>query len=261
MRIGLLSADPGHPLLVATSRLLIDRGHRIEILSPTAELPDDPADVYLLKARTPAAIGLARRLEQCGARVLNSAVATEFCQDRVRMAVLATAAGLPFAATTALPNPRHLPVTVERALVVKSRHSRRGDLVARVTDTAELDAVVRAWPDEPVVVQDLAPNSGWDHKIWVIGGTVCAALRRSELVPGPRPADRPMADAPHADLARRVGAVFGLDIYGVDVLEIHGEPLIVDVNAFPGVRGQESAPEALAALVSSTGPAATSATG
>jgi ribosomal protein S6--L-glutamate ligase len=46
-----------------------------------------------------------------------------------------------------------------------------------------------------------------------------------------------------------VGEVFGLDVYGVDLLDAGGgAPLIVDINAFPGIRGQAGAPEALAAL-------------
>ncbi|MFD0527211.1 hypothetical protein ACFQ1I_08035 [Kitasatospora arboriphila] len=37
-------------------------------------------------------------------------------------------------------------------------------------------------------------------------------------------------------------------MYGVDILDTPDGPLIVDVNAFPGIRGQAGAPEALAAL-------------
>lgn len=43
--------------------------------------------------------------------------------------------------------------------------------------------------------------------------------------------------------------MFALDVYGVDLIDTgDGTPLIVDVNAFPGIRGQAGAPEALAAL-------------
>ncbi|MFI9508688.1 RimK family alpha-L-glutamate ligase [Nocardia sp. NPDC052566] len=251
MRVGLLTADPGHPLLAATAALLSARGHEVRALAPTARhLPLDPADIYLLKARTPAAIALARALEQRGVRVINSAAATEFCQDRVAMAHLAHLAGLPFAATTSLANPRQLTAPIERPLVLKSRHSRRGDLVAAVSDADELDALARRWPDEPVIVQDLVPGTNWDHKLWVVAGEVFAALRRSEFAPGPGLPDRPsITPHPWAELALRVGEVFGLDVYGVDLLEVDGEPLIVDINAFPGIRGQAGAPEALSALV------------
>lgn len=250
MRIGLLTADPSHPLLAEAAALLTDRGHRIEQLSPdTAAPPADPADIYLLKARTPAALRLARALEQQGVPVLNSAAATEFCQDRAFMADRAEQAGLPFARTTVLDNPRRL-TAVEHPLVIKSRHSRRGDLVARVGTTAELHALIQRWPDEPIVVQDFTPGTGWDHKLWVVADRVFAALRQSEFAPEPRLPDK-HSSIPHpwADLALAVGEVFDLDVYGVDILEVAGSPLIIDVNAFPGMRGTTGAPEALAELV------------
>ncbi|MFJ4776844.1 RimK family alpha-L-glutamate ligase [Streptomyces sp. NPDC088762] len=257
MRIGLITPEPGHPLLAATTALLCAE-HEVEPLDPNAAaatVPDDPADVYLLKSRTPRALALARELERRGAPVVNSADATALCQDRTAMAELATRAGLPFADTRTYGSlaawasgaPLRTPV------VVKSRHSRRRDLVARVDDPAGLRELAAAWPQEPVVVQEFAPNSGWDHKLWAIGDRVFAALRRSELSPGERGPARPLAvdELPDgwADLVLRAGAVFSLDVYGVDVIDTGGgTPLIVDINAFPGIRGQAGAPQALAAL-------------
>ncbi|MFD7553695.1 RimK family alpha-L-glutamate ligase [Streptomyces sp. NPDC059835] len=253
MRIGLITPEPGHPLLAATTALLAPE-HTVEVLAPDAA-PDRPADVYLLKSRTERALELARELERRGSAVVNSAAATALCQDRTRMAELALGAGLPFATTwthaslsawaseAALPSP----------VVVKSRRSRRGDLVARVDDGAQLRQLALDWPHEPVVVQEFAPNNGWDHKLWAIGDQVFCALRRSELAPGGRGPTRPLPldelPAGWADLVRETGAVFDLEVYGVDIIDVgDGKPLIVDVNAFPGIRGQAGAPEALASL-------------
>ncbi|MCX5015624.1 alpha-L-glutamate ligase [Streptomyces sp. NBC_00555] len=257
MRIGLITPEPGHPLLAATAALLAP-GHVVEVLDPsTAEgVPDRPADVYLLKSRTAHALDLAQRLEGRGASVVNTAAATTLCQDRTAMAELAQRAGLPFAATRCVGSLSvwaRSAVPLASPVVVKSRYSRRGDLVARVDDAAGLRELAARWPGEPVVVQDFAPNSGWDHKLWAIGDQVFAALRRSELSPGGRGPNLPLAlaelPAGWADLVRAAGAAFALDVYGVDIIDAGGgTPLIVDVNAFPGVRGQSGAPEALAAL-------------
>ncbi|MGW4898027.1 ATP-grasp domain-containing protein, partial [Kitasatospora sp. NPDC004240] len=253
MRICLLGRDPEHPLLAATAALLTPR-HEVTHLDPeAAALPtaDRLADVYLLKARSPRALALARGLEAAGAPVINSAAATELCQDRTAMAELARGAGLPFAATRTadrlaeLADPRF-------PLVVKSRHSRRHDLVARVDDDAGLRALAARWPDEPVVTQPYLPSTGWDQKLWVIDGQVFAARRRSELSPAAEDPGTPLGardlPADRLDLALRVGEVFGLEVYGVDLLDGTGAPVIVDVNAFPGVRGQAGAPRALAEL-------------
>ncbi|MFF9238774.1 RimK family alpha-L-glutamate ligase [Streptomyces sp. NPDC014801] len=263
MRIGLITSAPGHPLLAAATALLAD-GHTVRVLDPeTAGVPgrSEPlADVYLLKARTPRAISLARALEGRGARVLNSAAATALCQDRVAMAEHARRAGLPFA-------PTRFHATLARLadgpglrgpLVVKSRHSRKHDLVARVDSEGRLAELAAAHPREAVVVQDFVPNSGWDHKLWAIGDRVFAALRRSELSPEGRGPTVPLGlgslPPGWAALVHRVGEVFGLDVYGVDVLDTGGGvPLIVDINAFPGVRDQPGAPQALAALALAAG--------
>ena len=116
-------------------------------------------------------------------------------------------------------------------------------------------ALAAAWPDEPVVVQEftaeqrLGPQTVGDRRP---GLRRPAPLRTGGCRPDPAPT-LPLAlgDLPAGwlDLARRVGEVFALDVYGVDVIDTgDGAPLIVDINAFPGVRGQAGAPEALAAL-------------
>ncbi|MFJ2669591.1 MULTISPECIES: RimK family alpha-L-glutamate ligase [unclassified Streptomyces] len=263
MRICLITSRPDHPLLAATTALLTPH-HRVETIDPGTEgdgTPGDPAapgplaDVYLLKAHTPRSLALAGSFEERGARVLNSVAATTLCQDRTAMAGLARRAGLPFAATRTvaslaeLADERDLPYP----LVVKSRHSRRHDLVTRVDNAARLRGLRSGWAQEPVVVQEFTENSGWDHKLWAIDGRVFAALRRSELAEGGQGPTLPLAlgDLPHGwqDVVRTVGSVFALDVYGVDVIDAgDGTPLIVDINAFPGIRGQSGAPEALAAL-------------
>ncbi|MFG2138958.1 RimK family alpha-L-glutamate ligase [Streptomyces sp. NPDC048650] len=264
MRIALITADPGHPLLAAVTALLTPR-HQVEVLDPGKDhgahlteppAPGDLADVFLLKARTPRALALAARLEESGATVINPAAATARCQDRVTMADLARSAGLPFAGTRYVPTLGRLaaePGTPGTPLVVKSRHSRRGDLVARTDGAAQLRALTERWADEPVVVQEFTANSGWDHKLWVVDGRLFAARRRSELAPEGRGPTLPLAvrdlPAQWTEAALRVGEVFDLAVYGVDILDAGGgAPLIVDINAFPGIRGQAGAPAALAEL-------------
>ncbi|MBF6047630.1 alpha-L-glutamate ligase [Streptomyces sp. NRRL B-1677] len=256
MRIGLLTPSPGHPLLAAATALLTPR-HDVVALDPaTAADPaaGELADVYLLKTRTPRALAFARRLEERGAPVLNSAGSTALVQDRTAMAEVALAAGLPFVATATEASLAELAARGDLSypVVVKSRRSRRDDLVARVDDPVRLAVLAAEWGGEPAVVQRFTPNDGWDHKLWVVGDHVFAGLRRSELAAPAGtgteslPTDR--LPAGWLDVVRRVGEAFALDVYGVDLLDVAGTPLIVDVNAFPGIRGQSGAPEALAAL-------------
>ena len=260
MRVGLITQRPDHPLLAATAALLASR-HRVDWIDPGdpagPRVPDMPADVYLLKARTTSALALAGALEERGAPVVNSSAATALCQDRTLMAELAVSTGLPFVGNRTVTMLQHLGAEPELPypLVVKSRHSRRGDLVARVDGAGRLSDLCGQWADEPVVVQPYAANDGWDRKLWVIGGQVFAALRRSELADDPaagrETVSLPLNELPEQwlEIARQVGPLFGLEVYGVDLIDAGGNtPLIVDINAFPGVRGQAGAPEALTAL-------------
>jgi ribosomal protein S6--L-glutamate ligase len=310
MRVCLITSAPDHPLLAAVTALLSAR-HQVITLDPGADGEPSPeqaervllADVCLLKSRTARAISLAASLEAKGVPVLNSASATALCQDRTKMAALAHCAGLPFAGTRTMTSLAELVEVGEPVapLVIKSRHSRSADLVARADDVAAVGELAEAWPEEPVVVQEFTENSGWDHKLWAVGDQLFAGLRRSELSPespespeaphssasadshdptisdgppgppgplgppgAPAPPDRrthplTVPDLPEgwAELVLRVGQVFGLDIYGVDILDAGGgKPLIVDINAFPGIRGQPGAPEAVADLALGTATAA-----
>lgn len=261
MRITLVSDSPDHPVLGEMVSALRAR-HRVGVLSAEDGDPAalegrealHPADVYLLKSHTPAALDLARRLERHGAHVVNGWAPTLACQDRVLMARRLAEAGLPSPRTWSLPAlrdaARMLPA-LPLPLIVKSRFSRRGDLVAEVHDAAGVEALMEAWADEPVIVQEYEDNDGWDVKLWVVGTRAYAARRPSPLRDAPRqtiPLKGGELSAAWVAATLRVGREFDLCLYGVDMLTTAHGPVIVDVNAFPGYRGVPGAGAALAAF-------------
>ncbi|MFC9701432.1 hypothetical protein ACFTWD_12125 [Streptomyces sp. NPDC056943] len=168
--------------------------------------------------------------------------------------------------------------------MVKARDAWQHDLVARLDGPADLRRLAAEY-SAGVIVQRHVPNSRVDRKIWVVGGHIYTAVRDSPLTAlrdsplialpdsplaavrdSPRAAVRDSPPAapgrrgaperparPHASwlrLARRVGAVFELDVYGIDlVIPPTRRPVIVDVNAFPGgVHRRAGAARTLAAL-------------
>jgi aminoglycoside phosphotransferase (APT) family kinase protein len=268
MRVCLLTDKPEHVLLGALSDLLGGR-HRIVMVNAgsgagPAHL-DPAAELYLLKGHSPQAVALARGAECRGGKVVNSAAATERCQDRVRMAERARSLGLPFPDTYHLARLSDLGAWLagsaapDLPVVVKSRASRRLDLVTRLDRAACLRSLERDWGDEPVVVQDFIKGDGWDHKLWVVGSRVFAGRCPSPLDSGVPATIRlldPRSLPPDwLDLAQTVGDAFDLQIYGVDILDTAYGPVIVDVNPFPGCRSVPGAPEALAAFVLQAGAA------
>jgi ribosomal protein S6--L-glutamate ligase len=221
------------------------------------------ADVYLLKSHAVQALDVAYRLEQRGAVVVNRWSATVACQDRVLMAQRMCGAGCPWPQTwnvgtleDALGREDVL-ATLPFPLIIKSRYSRRGDLVVKVHSVEEVRALAPRWRQEPVLLQEFAGGDGWDIKVWVIGQQAFAARRRTSLEPPTVKEDFPLVagDVPNewAQVALKIGRVFGLRLYGVDLLMTTRGPLVVDVNAFPGFRGVHGASSALVALVEQVG--------
>jgi ribosomal protein S6--L-glutamate ligase len=215
-----------------------------------------PAHVYLLRSHVPATIAMARQLEKTGAVVVNHWNATAVCIDRVELFTRAQAAGLPWPKTwsvSKLDVSSSCPGTAQPPcfpVVVKSRWSRRGDLVQRVDSPGQLMQIGEAWPGEPLVFQSYVPNDGIDRKLYVVDDQVSCLLCPSRLSAG-NPEDRLPISVPEewARLALKIGRAFNLRVYGVDLVLSPEGPLIIDVNPFPGFRGVPGAAETLVTMV------------
>jgi ribosomal protein S6--L-glutamate ligase len=259
VNVCLLVDRPGHPVLEAAVReLAAESGAAVSVVDVSTARPPDDADVYLLKSRADQALTAARRAELRGASVVNGAAATAACLDRVSTALRMRRAHLPFPETWSAPTLEQLIGTLEAGdpvwpIFVKSRRSRRGDLVRLIGSHDALIELSSDWRHEPVIAQHLVPHDGWEHKVWVIGEHMHAVRRRTGLGPqrcesaGQTPCERLPEEV--AELARAAGSAFGLELYGVDMLAGERGPVVVDVNPFPGFRRFPSAGRALAAQI------------
>src|SRR5579883_2660803 len=79
-------------------------------------------------------------------------------------------------------------------------------------------------------------NTGYDIKLYVTGQEVRAITKSSPLHGGVMEEEIPVSRE-MLKLAQRVGQVFGLDLYGVDVLESPQGLMLVDINDFPSFYG------------------------
>jgi len=262
---------PHHPVIaVALQRLSATHTVRLldvrtltgaEAIAQEETYPQ--ADLYLLKSHAPQALEIAHYLEQHGALVVNSWESSLACQDRVLMAERMHKANLPWPRTWSFPTLENLLMrhdllpALPFPLIIKSYYSHRGDLVGKVNNIEELRTLATQWSQEPIVLQEFAAGDGWDIKMWVIDQQIFAARRRTPLE-----ADAPKEDHPippeelppdWAHIAREIGRVFNLRLYGIDLLITEKGPIIVDVNSFPGFRGVPGADSALVALVERIG--------
>ena len=217
------------------------------------------ADLYLLKSHSSQALDVAHFVEQQGAFVVNSWAASVACQDRVSMTEHMLQANLPWPRTQSfttladmLPQSEaqtYLPYP----FIIKSRYSHRGDLVAKIESTAQLQALAAQWSQEPVISQELVASDGWDIKVWVIDEHIFAARRRTPLEGNASKEDFPI---PLDEMSEQflhtiveIGRVFKMHLYGVDFLMTEQGPMVVDINSFPGFRGVPDAAQALVRLV------------
>ena len=254
-----------HPV-IASALQKLHKTHTIRLLdvhgrSHTQALAEEQrhpmADLYLLKSHAIQALDVAHHLEQCGAQVVNSWAATNLCRDRAAFCETLQHAGLPTPETHLVSELSDLfkqPLTSYTfPIMVKSRYSRRGDVVAKVDSIAQLEALLPVWGQESVVLQEFVEGDGWDIKLWVIGQRVFAAQRRTALEAGFKQSDFPITANALPDewvrIAHTIGSTFGLHLYGVDLLISASGLFVVDVNSFPGFRGVPHADDALVELV------------
>ncbi len=241
------------PVLREVFRLLAAEGFAID--SATSEevvtRPDRLAarhDLYVLKSHTELALSLAGVLHGRGARLLNPYPSCLATQNKIIASGLLWAARVPAPDVWVTGDLRLLrDVVAARPLIIKPYLGHRGAGVRLVRDPAELDALAPL--DAPVIVQEYVEGGGEDLKVYVVGDYV-AAVRKpfspdSFTLPG-----RPAPVSPEVrDIALRCGRVFGLGLFGLDVVESPRGPWVVDVNTFPGYKGVPDAASRIAQYI------------
>jgi ribosomal protein S6--L-glutamate ligase len=277
MKICFITDNPGitgHPVMGAVLRRL-SADHAVRLLDAGTLTADEaivreeahpPADLYLLKSHAAQALAVANRMESRGALVVNSWSSSLACQDRVLMARRMQQAQLPVPPTQGFPAWEDIPDRDRVCprwrfpLMIKSRYSSRGDLVAKVDTLEQLQSLLRQRQPGPFVLQEFVQADGVDIKLWVLDGQVFGARRRSPLETNHDPRNVPIARESLPDdwvsLALKAGRAFGLCLYGVALLVTNQGPFLVDVNSFPGFRGVEGADRVLISLIERLAPCA-----
>lgn len=243
------SPVPG-PVMRQTFEILAQRGFQVEIGIPEEKLlrPDRLTmahDLYLLKSDTELALSLAGVLHAQGARVLNPYPSCLVVKDKIVATQLLHAAGIPAPRSWITGDFTLLQSMIKkRTLIFKPYRGYHGAGIHFVRNQNELAAM--ALPENPLLIQEYIQGRGEDLKVYVIGEEVFATRKpfspNSFLRPGQA---CPVTDEVRA-IARRCGQIFGLGLYGLDVIESPNGPVVVDVNYFPGYKGVPNGPLHLA---------------
>jgi ribosomal protein S6--L-glutamate ligase len=168
--------------------------------------------------------------------MLNPYPCSALVQDKIVGVRRLRAAGIPIPRSWCTGDMSLLRAVVEeRPLIIKPHRGHRGAGVQVVRTPQELAAAVP--PETAVIVQEYIEGTGLDLKVYIVGEDVFAVRKPFS----PTSYTRPGGPCPVSREVRRIalacGRVFGLGLYGVDMIESTDGPVVVDVNSFPGYKG------------------------
>lgn len=233
---------------VEVIRQLTSWGHQVDVVLPgssllrvSGDLWAGTHDAWVLKTVSGGpGLTLLEAAASLGMTTVNDARSIRGVRDKALAAALGRSHGLPLPPTYAAARPELLAEIPESEypLVVKPADGSSGRAVHLVPSPARLAELLPVLAGESMLIaQPYVPNSGMDLKVYAVGGELYATERRSPLHPDHAVRERGVPlPAEVAAVVARAGAVYGLDLYGVDVLLGPDGPVIVDINDFPSFR-------------------------
>ncbi|MGW2849621.1 ATP-grasp domain-containing protein [Streptomyces sp. NPDC001274] len=234
----------GMPLDVV--RRLVSWGHQVDVVRPggsllrvSEEVRAGIHDAWVLKTVSGGpGLALLEAAAAVGLTTVNDARSIRAVRDKVLTSIIASQHGLPVPPTYSAPRASMFSDVPEELfpLVVKPADGSSGRGVRLVADPAGL-ADAEQPGEGQLIAQPYVPNPGTDLKVYCLAGEFHATLRRSPIHPdGPADAGPVPLSSEVAAVAAEVGAVFGLDLYGIDVVLGPDGPVVVDINDFPSFR-------------------------
>lgn len=229
------------PLVIAEQ--LLQWGHRVDLLEPQtavtclSDLAEQGYDAYVLKSLAEGpGLSILEAAEAVGIPTINNSRSIRLVRDKAVAAAFAHAHGLPIPPTYFVAHPRLLKQLPTSAypLVVKPSNGSSCRGIYRLNSPADLEVLqISEANDSFFLAQGYAENTGFDIKVYVTGQEVYAAIaKKSPLHQSIQERFVPLTPEVRR-LVLQVGTLFGLDIYGVDVVETPHGPAILDINDFP----------------------------
>jgi ribosomal protein S6--L-glutamate ligase len=244
-------------------RALRGAGHAVTVIDPSSSAYDigdhrwlDRVDLVVARGRSRELFYLLTWAEARGVRTINRSDAIARVHNKAHLQIALADAGLPTPRSFLGPVARlaaAVPASVY-PLIVKPMF---GDNARGLKIVESAHALSRLdWPETTALAQEFLRGTRYDLKICVIGEEVWAVQQPSPIhwptsgPQGPSPNPQPVSvTEPLRALARTCGARFGLQLFGIDCLEVAGRLHVIEVNDFPNYSGVPDCDERLAAYV------------
>jgi ribosomal protein S6--L-glutamate ligase len=254
MKIGIISKASEYTHSVPVMDQMADyvrrAGIEIERIVPEDQLIDLAAikvehDMYVIRPGIELGLSLSGILHEQGAHMVNSHESSSLVADKVRVTHRLMQGGIPTARSYLAGQPEIVSDALGGSTVIVKPHRGSYGEGIRVIHPQDLTEDLSSRGGH--FIQEFLPSDGLDLKVYVIGDEVFAIKR-----PFPATSFEDKLGTPYSlndgirNMALKVGELFGLDIYGLDIVETEQGPYVIDVNYFPGFIGIKSAPRLLA---------------
>jgi ribosomal protein S6--L-glutamate ligase len=240
-------------------RTLTEIGAVVDLIHPLAGVTDlsnvrIDHDLYVLHQIDGFALSLAGALHAQGAVIVNPYPVTVALGDKIITSHILRSAGVLTPATYVTSHPDKLAPLLEAGpLIVKPYKGTDGHGIRVIRSAAQLADLPHCKEDkerhgqEPVFAQRYHPPQGRDRKMYVIGDRVFGVKK---VFPRRTEAEKhgePFTPTPElCEIVVRCGQAFGIDLYGVDIIESDGTLYVVDMSSIPGFKSVPDAPLRLA---------------
>ena len=247
------------------------RGHQVEILDPMScymnidpaassihykgrKLPHFDAVIPRIGSQiTYYGTAALRQFEMLGSYPLNESVAISRARDKLRSLQLLARQGIDLPVTGIAHSPDDTSDLIDMVggapLVIKLVEGTQGIGVVLAETRQAAESVVDAFRglNAHILVQEYIEEAkGRDIRCFVVGNEVVAAIERqakegdfrSNLHRGGIARVADISDR-ERDIAVKAAQTLGLDVAGVDLLRATRGPLVMEVNASPGLEGVE----------------------
>jgi ribosomal protein S6--L-glutamate ligase len=200
-------------------------------------------------------LAVLRQFEMQGVFPLNESVAIGRARDKLRALQLLAREGIGLPITAFAHGPRKADDVIKEVggtpCVIKLLEGTQGMGVILAETQASARSIIEAFSaaNINILVQEYIKEAGGtDVRALVIGGEVVAAMKRtgkigdfrSNLHRGGK-AETVALSAEEKRTAIRSAEILGLNVCGVDMLRAKRGPVVIEVNASPGIEGIEAA--------------------
>ena len=273
MKLGILSRAPRAYSTQRLKAAAVERGHKAVVLNTlrfaidlSGEEPDlqfrgkPLSDYDAVLPRIGASItfyGMAvvRQFEQMDVYTPNTSAGIANSRDKLRSIQILSRHRIAIPATTFVRDRSDVLAAIERVggapVIIKLLEGTQGIGVILAPDVKVAEAVIETLQStkQNVLIQRFVKESkGRDIRAFVVGDRVVAAMRRQAKgeefrsnVHRGGSAEAVELDEEYRTVAVRSAQIMGLRVAGVDMLESHRGPLVMEVNSSPGLEGIETA--------------------